>query len=97
MGDYIRDFRGNELERLEREEASDNLVGRLDDYISEWMDKTQDLYDLAANAQELVNELEDLRDKKQAELYALEEEEEEIVEDEEPIEGTLAYWYNEKS
>jgi hypothetical protein len=73
------------------------LVGRLDDYISEWMDKTQDLYDLAANAQELVNELEDLRDKKQAELYALEEEEEEIVEDEEPIEGTLAYWYNEKS
>lgn len=74
MGNYIRDFRGNELEWLEEEEASDSLVGRIDDYIARWKDEASDLRDLASNAEDLVSELEELRDAKQEELDEQEEE-----------------------
>jgi|SRR5215213_7733862 len=74
MGNYIRDFRGNELEWLEEEEASDSLVGRIDDYIGEWVDKAQDLRDQANNADDLVGELQELREAKLKELDEKEEE-----------------------
>lgn len=75
MGNYVRDFRGNELSEMEEEEASDNLVGRIDDYIGEWIDKADDLRSLADNATDLVGELQDLRDAKQRELDEQEEDE----------------------
>jgi chromosome segregation ATPase len=78
MGNYVRDFRGNQLGWLEEMPEGDEndleaKISQAEEYIDRWSAEAEDLRGLANSADELVEELEEIRRNAERSLDSLEE------------------------